>query len=75
MPMPDLGGLPATMMRPFVVAIAHLPIIVFAVFVCPMCLVAAFRPKTHSAVALQFLQELRMWSADVVTGSARPRTP
>jgi hypothetical protein len=73
MPTFDFSALPATMMRPIVVAIGHLPIVAIVFFMVPMWISAAFRPKTHTSV-LKFITELRNWSAQVVSGSAaRPK--
>ena len=74
MPAIDPTTLPGTMVRPFVVAIAHLPILVVVVLISPVWVWAAFRPRTHGATALKFLDVLRTWSVDVVAGSAPRRT-
>lgn len=69
MPGIDLATLLGTLVRPFVVAIAHLPILFVVLFMFPMWVGAAVRPRTHGAPALRFLSELRGWSSDVVAGS------
>lgn len=75
MPAIDLTTLPGTLVRPFVVAIAHLPIVVVVVLMSPVWVWAAVRPRTIGSAALKYLDVLRSWSVEVVAGSATRRTP
>ncbi|WP_240669763.1 hypothetical protein [Actinoplanes solisilvae] len=73
-PFVDLAALPSAMARPFVVAIAHLPILVIAIFAWPLWLISFVRPATHNDAAFRLLKELRTWSCDVVRDTNRNQT-
>lgn len=69
-PCVGLAALPSAMVRPLVVAIAHLPILVIAVCAAPLWLMGFLRPATHSDLAFRLLKELRTWSCDVVRAAS-----
>ncbi|GAA1036569.1 hypothetical protein GCM10009557_47640 [Virgisporangium ochraceum] len=73
MPSIDLTTLPGSLVRPFVVAIAHLPILIIVMLLSPTWVCGAFRSRAHGAATLKLLCELRGWSSDVVAGSASRR--
>ncbi|AGZ41811.1 hypothetical protein [Actinoplanes friuliensis] len=66
MPTFDLATLPATLVRPLVVAIVYLPIVLVTLFACLVLLVAIVLPATHGDFALKTLSLLRKWSADAL---------
>ncbi|WP_413463029.1 hypothetical protein [Salinispora arenicola] len=75
MPVPsfDLATLPGVLVRPLIVAIAHLPIMVVALFAVPVWVMAVVRPASHGELALRLLKELRTWSRDVIGGTTGAR--
>ncbi len=52
-------------MRPLVVAIAHLPILILSLSAIPVVL----RPATHGELALRMFRELRTWSREVIAAA------
>ncbi|GAA1018905.1 hypothetical protein Aple_025430 [Acrocarpospora pleiomorpha] len=62
----DLVSLPGVVVRPLVVAIAHLPILIVAFCAIPVWTMAVIRPATHGELAFRLLKELRTWSRDVI---------
>jgi len=66
--------LPSALVRPIVVAIAHLPILIIAFLATPLWLAFSLRPAVHGEAAFRLLRELRTWSRDVVqAASGTPR--
>lgn len=74
MPSIDLATVPATVVRPLIVAIAHLPVILLALCIAPILLFVAIRPQTHGDLAVRLLCELRIWSRDAVGAASGRRT-
>jgi hypothetical protein len=72
-PSVDLAALPSTMVRPLVVAIAHLPILFIAFCAAPLWLMGFLRPATHNELAFRLLKELRTWSCDIVRAASGVR--
>jgi hypothetical protein len=68
-PSVDLAALPGVVVRPLIVAIAHVPILIVAFCAVPVWTLAVLRPATHGELALRLLRELRTWSRDVVGGA------
>ncbi len=69
----DLMALPGAVIRPLIVAIAHVPILVVACCTIPVWIAAVGRPATHGELGLRSLQELRTWSRDVISATAGAR--
>lgn len=69
-PSVDLAALPSAVVRPLVVAIAHLPILFIACCATPLWLVGFLRPALHNELAFRLLAELRNWSCDVVRAAS-----
>jgi hypothetical protein len=65
-PSVDLVAVPGAVVRPLIVAIAHLPILVVAVLALPVWVFAVCRPATHGELALRLTRELRAWSREAV---------
>ena len=61
--------LQAMIVQPVLVLVAHIPIVMVAVWCFPTLLMAAFRPSTHGRLALSLLDTLRGWSKDAVRGA------
>lgn len=74
MPSFDLAAVPATVVRPLIVAIAHIPIMVLALCIAPILLLVAVRPQSHGDLAVRLLCELRIWSRDAVGAASGRRT-
>lgn len=66
MPSIELASLPGVVVRPLIVAIAHLPILIVVVCAMPIWAMAGARPATHGELALRLSRELRTWSRDVI---------
>lgn len=66
MPPIDLVALARAVVRPLIVAIAHIPILVFACFTTPVWMMAVLRPTSHGELGLKLLRELRTWSRDAI---------
>jgi hypothetical protein len=63
----ELTTLPGVVVRPLIVAIAHLPILIVVVCTVPIWAMAGARPATHGELALRLSRELRTWSRDVIS--------
>lgn len=74
MPSIDLAALPTTVVRPLIVAIAHIPIMLLALCIAPILLFVAVRPESHGDLAVRLLCELRTWSRDAVGAASGRRT-
>jgi ABC-type transport system involved in cytochrome c biogenesis permease subunit len=61
------------LVRPVVVAIAHLPIVIIAFCAAPLWLLGFLRPASHGEAAFRLLRELRTWSREVVHAAAEVR--
>lgn len=73
MPSIEIAALPRVLIRALIVAIAHLPILIFTCCAVLVWTAAVLRPTTHSALALRLLRELHTWSRDVIGAASRGR--
>jgi hypothetical protein len=64
---------PTVLVRPLVVAIAHVPILVIALCAMPLWLFGFLRPASHGDLAFRLLRELRTWSRDIVAATSGVR--
>jgi hypothetical protein len=73
--MPSFGlvTLSGAVVRPLIVAIAHIPVLVIACSATLVWITAVVRPTTHGDLGLKLVRELRTWSCDVIGATAGMR--